>query len=235
MNTYSSSWNEIFLKNKDQTETQKEVDLLVEVFPREQFPKVIDLCCGLGRHAISLAKEGYDVTAIDKNPEIIKQAEEMANSQEAQVNFICDDVMNVSPELGEFDLCIIMWQSFGYFSDEQNLELLKKINSILRPGGSLFLDVYNSQFMENQVGEKSFDVGGLEVTQTTTLEGGRIKINLSYSNGEKDQFDWQIFSPDELDEFTNEAGFQSVRTFEGFQDSTIEGVKPRMQVSFFSF
>ena len=50
--------------------------------------KALDLGCGPGRNAIYLAKQGWDVDAVDLSQEAIRWAEERASEAGVQVNFI---------------------------------------------------------------------------------------------------------------------------------------------------
>jgi len=55
-----------------------ECDLLEEVFRRYRDGNVrtiLDLGCGTGNHAIRLARRGYEVTGVDRSPEMLAKAE----------------------------------------------------------------------------------------------------------------------------------------------------------------
>ncbi|HKG95752.1 MAG TPA: methyltransferase domain-containing protein [Gemmatimonadaceae bacterium] len=40
---------------------------LERALPRAAISRVLDLCCGPGRHALPLAERGYDVTGVDRD------------------------------------------------------------------------------------------------------------------------------------------------------------------------
>jgi len=42
------------------------------------FRKVLDLCCGPGRHSIPLARQGAQVTAVDRSPFLLEKARSRA-------------------------------------------------------------------------------------------------------------------------------------------------------------
>jgi methyl halide transferase len=64
--------------------------------------RVIELGCGTGTNAIWLAKQGFDVTAVDLSPLAINRAREQAAKQQVKPDFLCADVLNL-PDLGTFD------------------------------------------------------------------------------------------------------------------------------------
>lgn len=92
--------------------------------PHEQLQKIIvevapppghalELGCGNGRDAIFLAQTGFDVTAVDFSPTAIRIARENAQRAGVKVNFVQDDVTELSQATGTFDLII----DIGAFND----------------------------------------------------------------------------------------------------------------------
>jgi SAM-dependent methyltransferase len=63
---------------------------------------VIELGCGTGTNAIWLAKQGFDVTAVDLSTLAINRARERAAEQQVKPDFLCADVLNL-PDLGSYD------------------------------------------------------------------------------------------------------------------------------------
>jgi len=60
-------WDEIYHKQGEvQSEVLKTVTEAAEYFKNRGIKKVLDLGCGMGRHSIYLAKQGFCVTACDK-------------------------------------------------------------------------------------------------------------------------------------------------------------------------
>lgn len=231
MNQYSCKWFEMFAKGIDEAQTQREVNWIVGIAPPEAFPRVLDLCCGHGRHAKILAAIGYRVTGVDRDNDVIRQARQTC----PDASFIVADVRDINSVVsGPFDLVTILWQSFGYFDDAGNRTLLRSIRSLLRSDGRLILDVYDADFFSTRLSPREYRLRDGEVAhETKTIIGGRLTVRIAYADGHRDAFDWQIFRPDELAAFANDEGFSEVSRCAGFEGAVRPaGHHPRMQFIF---
>jgi tellurite methyltransferase len=82
----------------------------VEEFIRSQSPEerreVLDLGCGLGRHAIAFAQAGFSVTASDASGVAISRLSKRANDLSLEVRvLVCDVLSDLLPENG-FDIVL---------------------------------------------------------------------------------------------------------------------------------
>ncbi len=48
---------------------------------------VLDLCCGIGRHSIPLAKQGVRVTGVDRSPSLLGHARRYASEAGANIRW----------------------------------------------------------------------------------------------------------------------------------------------------
>jgi histidinol-phosphate/aromatic aminotransferase/cobyric acid decarboxylase-like protein/SAM-dependent methyltransferase len=120
--------------------TQREVDYLTQRLHAAGAERVADLGCGRGRHAIALAKRGFEVVGYDIAEETIGVAAQRAHEASTDVQFVVVDLLSFDP-FGEASYdAVISIQATGWGSDEQQLSLLSAIRRALRPGGLLILD-----------------------------------------------------------------------------------------------
>jgi SAM-dependent methyltransferase len=119
--------------------------------PLPAFRRILDLCCGPGRHARWLFEDGYDVTGLDRDPVVVDAARRAAPG----VTVVCMDAREIKRLQGPFDGILILWQSFGYFSEPENVAELKSILQLLRPGGRLLLDVFHPDYFRTRQGVRS--------------------------------------------------------------------------------
>jgi ubiquinone/menaquinone biosynthesis C-methylase UbiE len=127
--------------------TVGECDFIEREISRDKSLKILDIGCGTGRHAIELAKRGYNVTGVDLSADQIKRAKEKAQEAGVTVDFQIQDARDLSFE-GEFDLAIMLCE--GGFSlmetDEMNFAILKSATKALKSKGKLIFTTLNGLF-----------------------------------------------------------------------------------------
>ena len=141
-NEFSREWYERFLAPIPEQSTAAEVALLERQLPAAEFPRLLDVCCGPGRHAHMLAARGYRVLGVDANAEAVARAQQDALPG---ASYRVLDMRDLD-SLGErFDGVTNLWHSFGYFDDGTNEGVLRAMGRRLRPGGRVVIDVYNRE------------------------------------------------------------------------------------------
>ena len=82
---WKSIFNSLYLKTdgdvvENDLSTKKEVDLLIKVAHLSSESKVLDFCCGQGRHCIELASRGFkEVHGLDRSRYLIRLAKKRTN------------------------------------------------------------------------------------------------------------------------------------------------------------
>ena len=136
--------------------------------------RLLDVCCGTGRHAFALARRGILVTAADKTPAYLNEARRNAG-RAGNPTFVLADMRRL-PWRGEFDAAINLWTSFGYFErPSQDILALRQAARALKPGGLFLIDVVNGAWLKGQGLERNWreEAGGAFVLEETALRGGR--------------------------------------------------------------
>lgn len=123
--------------------TDREVDFVLSALQLKPKARVLDLCCGTGRHAIKIARCGFRVTGQDLSAKNLKTASENAAKDGLKIDFVRSDMRKI-PFSGHFDAVINLFGSFGYFSeDRENFKVLGAVARALKPGGLFFLESRN--------------------------------------------------------------------------------------------
>ena len=124
-----------------------EVDQALALLGIEPGAAVLDLCCGVGRHSLELARRGYRVTGVDRTTSYLEKARSQAAEEELAIEFVLDDMRRFCrPD--SFDAAIMMYTSFGYFDDPaQNRQVLLNIRRSLRDGGKLTIDIMGKEIL----------------------------------------------------------------------------------------
>jgi SAM-dependent methyltransferase len=107
--------------------------------------KVLDLCCGPGRHSVALAKRGFAVTAVDRTRFLLEHARARAAQANLSVEFVLEDMRRFSRP-ATFDLIINLFTSFGYFEDQaDDVRVLEIVRKNLRPSGVFVLEMVSKE------------------------------------------------------------------------------------------
>ena len=125
--------------------TENEVKWMIKEYLKDPEMKILDVGCGTGRHAISLATKGYrNITAIDLSPSMIKAGKEVARTKNVQVDFrVCD--ARELPFENEFEAVLCLCEgAFGLLeNDNENYRVLKSVHRSLRKHGVFILTTLN--------------------------------------------------------------------------------------------
>jgi len=122
--------------------TDAEVAGLVQMLELHAPLRILDLACGFGRHANRLAALGHSVVGIDYMPGFLEMARATAQAMGVTVDYRQGDMREPFGE-DEFDRVLLLFTSFGYFTDEENARVLANVSRALKPGGLLGVDMHN--------------------------------------------------------------------------------------------
>ncbi len=126
---------------------------LTDVDPR----RVLDLCCGPGRHTIPLAQRGFDVTAVDLSTFLLDQARRRADAAQVNAEFVHAD-MRLFVRPNTFEVALNLYTSFGYFAERaDDIRVLENMFASLRPGGVAVIDTIGKE-LQGKRGDRVTDL-----------------------------------------------------------------------------
>ncbi|MCR8526306.1 class I SAM-dependent methyltransferase, partial [Escherichia coli] len=136
------------------------------------------VACGVGRQATALAKRGYEVVALDYSLAMLARGAEVAQEQSAKVTYTQADMCAM--DFNEvFDAAYCVGTSFGYFDDEKNAEVARKIHRALKPHGTFLLGVVNrDHVIQRQPGMAWFEGDGCVCMEETTFNFITSRLNV---------------------------------------------------------
>src|ERR1700736_1464840 len=139
--------------------TADEVDLLIRSIGLERNDRILDLCCGQGRHSLELASRGFpNVTGLDRSRYLIRLARKRAKQRNLQVSFHEGDARRFRLGDGDFHCVCILGNSFGYFErPEDDLAVLEAVKRALASGGSLVMDLMDGDWMRHHFEPRSWE------------------------------------------------------------------------------
>jgi SAM-dependent methyltransferase len=97
---------------------------------------MLEYGCGTGVTTVLLAASGYEMTAVDINPDMLKVVETIARERRLSLRTHCDEFGAVPEEGERFDV-ILFYEAFHHCLDFEGL--LRKLHDRLAPGGLLIL------------------------------------------------------------------------------------------------
>jgi SAM-dependent methyltransferase len=153
--------------------TEQEIAYIATSFSVRTHTRVLDLACGEGRHAIPLARLGYEVTGVDISEDFLERAREKSRGISPPPTFLLQDIRTI--HLHErFNLVLLIGNSFGYGTDADQQQILHVVAAHLDVEGSFLLSLPN--------GEKSmagFEKAGT-LSRTYELEGDPVEVREDY-------------------------------------------------------
>jgi ubiquinone/menaquinone biosynthesis C-methylase UbiE len=201
--------------------TLRECDMVERLLSLNPGMRILDCPCGYGRHSIELASRGYHVVGVDLCPTFLKEARSTLErlSIQGSCEFIQGDMRNLPQYLGNFDACLNMFLSFGFFSDEENLRVLQEFHRVLGPKGSVLIHsdlnperAEQGNFRDRGIRhlrnggvlavDEEFDSATGLLTGTWTLLQEQRILTRGYSI--------HIYSHKQMSELFNRAGFNAV-------------------------
>jgi SAM-dependent methyltransferase len=188
------------------------------------FHRVLDLCCGPGRHSIPLARQGAHVTAVDRSAFLLQKARARAAAETPNIEWVQEDMRSfVRPD--EFDLVINLFTSFGYFEElDEDLGVLRNVFRSLKPGGLFVIDVMGKEIVARGFAPSSVEKwpdGSMSVQIREIAEDWyRIRSHwliIRNQNVTEIRFDNALYSGRELADLLKKAGFERVKLFGSLQ------------------
>lgn len=199
--------------------TPVEIDQLERFLQLHPSLRILDLPCGQGRHAIELARRGYDLTGMDLSPYLLGVAKERSREAGVQVRWLLGDMRD--PIEGDpFDLIVNLFTSFGYFADQADDRLVvRAAASMLEPGGRFLLEVINGERIMATFQEREwFTVGQTAVMERRSLDTAArrmvVERTVSSNNGtEVNVHALRLYRGRDLLEMLTAEGFERVDLF----------------------
>lgn len=107
--------------------------------------RMLDLCCGPGRHAVEFAQRNFEVTGVDTSPFLLDRARENAKAASVSIEWMMEDARRFTRPAA-FDLVCILYNSFGYFPREQDdLQVLRNVYESLKENGVFVMEVVGKE------------------------------------------------------------------------------------------
>lgn len=151
---YLRLWDQAPESNPESSTIERNVDAICRRINFYAGQRILDIACGHGFETVELAARGGQVTGLDASEAMLKIARHYAEARHISVEWAHAD-MRAIEWVGLYDAVIIRDVIFGIFDPATNLDVLRRAARSLRPGGHLFLEVYNKTYAVRHGVERS--------------------------------------------------------------------------------
>ncbi len=228
----------IFSEEERQRQSEAQTEFIAEALELPERGRVLDLCCGHGRHSVPLAQRGYRVTGLDLSAYHLRLAKAAAGRAGVEVEWLHRDMREI-PGRRRFDAVINCFTSFGYFeSEEDDQRVLDGVARSLRPGGRFFIDTINHDWLMRVFRETNWlerPEGGFALERRCyDIHNGRIENEWVYvtADGElrRQSFSHRVYTYTELVRMLARAGLAVRQSWGNFDGIDFSMQSPRMIV-----
>lgn len=130
------------ISSRNKAFIERSVDWIASRFAINEKTEIADFGCGPGLYTSKLAERGARVTGIDFSKNSINYAKKIAKEKDLDITYVVQNYLDFETT-DRFDLITMIMCDFCALSSKQRNNMLTKFHSLLKPGGSVLLDVYS--------------------------------------------------------------------------------------------
>jgi len=211
-------------------------------FKEETNQTILELCCGTGRLTIPISKNGFKITGVDNNKEMLEMAKRKAHLENTDIDFIEADIRFLDLKL-QYDVIFVPFNSIHHiYSNEDLFLVLKNISQHLKKDGMFLFDCFNPdiRYIANHEDEKQF------LCEFITGRGKKVLINqiMNYESDSQinhikwyyeidgkqepeQSLDMRMYYPQELNSYLQICGFEVFHKYGNFDCSEFNSKSPK--------
>lgn len=105
---------------------------------------ILDFGCGLGRHAVYFAKQGFQVSAFDLSEEGVAHLKKWAEAENLSIDACVADMMQLPYPDNSFDAAYL-YHVISHTDSNGIRSILSELSRVLKPGGRVFLTLCSKE------------------------------------------------------------------------------------------
>lgn len=199
---YSSAWFDTFAATVPASIIDAEIEGIISILQIDQYHRVLDVGCGIGRIAAPLSGRGYAVTGVDIHVDALLKA----HRSSSRPRYIALDQRHIGRMRWVFDAPLVLWNSLGFVGRTVDLETLTGLAGVLRPGGKVVLDLYHPDWLSRNPRSGERDDRGPVIWRW--VDRGRCFHEIRYASGSVDDIQFDLYQPQEIRELAQHAGLE---------------------------
>ena len=210
---FDGLYADVLPRTFEEQATLEQAGILRDLLQLKPGADVLDVPCGVGRLTLPLARMGYRMTGVDLTAGYIEAAGAAAREQECGARFVRRDMREIEFE-GEFTAAFNWFGSFGYFSDDENLQFAKRVLRALRPGGRFLIEGMNkSRLLTHFLPRTEQEINGVHILHENGWDADtdRVRSTWTLSRGTRSETHRlliRVFNGGDLRALLRRAGFR---------------------------
>jgi SAM-dependent methyltransferase len=210
--------------------TRQQVEALDGLMRPWRPRRVLDLCCGPGRHLAPLARRGYPMVGLDACRLMAERARAAAREHGGEAGVVRGEAQRLPFGDGAFGVVLCLFNSFGYLkTDDEDQQVLGEVARCLESGGRFVLDTRNRSYQLSQLPFSEIvplpDGGAVWLECRHDAARGRLVSEFRTAGTGKLLYRASIrsYSLGELETMLNRAGLRVEARFSGYGWEEFEG------------
>jgi 2-polyprenyl-3-methyl-5-hydroxy-6-metoxy-1,4-benzoquinol methylase len=237
MNWWEKYFDESYIKLYAHTENSaaSEVEGILRMLNISPPSRILDLCCGFGRHSLILARQGYEVTGLDISQSFLDYARRKADEQGIFIELERRDMRDIQ-HAEEFDAVINLFTAFGFFNcEEDDLKVLKGVARALKPDGQFIIDTINRDYVIHSGQFQTFNKrNGTIILEERFFDFFKSRLEIvnhlvdNVNGDRKLESSFRLYTLREMLDMFNRSGLMLTDVYGDFDGSQYSGKSPRM-------
>ena len=214
------------LSSRNKEFIEQSVKWIISKFEIDKTTEIADFGCGPGLYTTRLAERGARVTGIDFSQNSLNYAKQVAANKGLSINYILSNYLEFETT-DRFDLIMMIMCDFCVLSPAQRKKMLSKFNLLLKPEGSVLLDVYSLNSFNQKEESAIYELNQLNgfwspedyygFVNTFKYEKEKVtldKYTIIEKSRNREVYNWlQYFSEDSLKNEFEENGFKTIELY----------------------
>ena len=138
----------------------RSVNWITSNFSVDHTTNICDFGCGPGLYTSRLSGKGAKVTGIDFSKRSIDYAKKVAQEKGLEIDYVPQNYLTYETDK-KFDLITMIMCDYCALSPNQRKELLQKFYKLLKPNGSILLDVYTLESFNKRDEQSVYEINSL--------------------------------------------------------------------------
>lgn len=149
-------WDKVYTMNENHDRSKpprEDIVALVPVLKESTVKNILDLGCGMGRHTVYLAKQGFQISGFDNSPKGIELAQKWVREEHVTADLRVHDMRERYPyDDNTFD-AVVASRVIHHGTIQEIRNIIREISRVLKPGGYLHVSVATQKKQDTECTE----------------------------------------------------------------------------------